>query len=141
MSRWIDIRATFEAHERFDLTASWALEGLPGRPDVRDVDATLIEARSPAVVLVSGRLMEMSDTHSPLVLAWWVERCEQGPVADAELVIDVDMGPRYRYRYDAPGPRPGHSTPRGARLGWLATSLSRRYLPPQSWAEPAVHRT
>ena len=86
MSTWGTLSAHFESDAPEHLIRE-APTGSEGGPNVHRSDT--------GEWWVEGRLRDVSDWTSPRVLAWFCEVCEW--VKQADLLWEIDGGPRYRY--------------------------------------------
>lgn len=93
MSTWGTLTAEFDSVQWGADLDRWAREGMPTGSEY----GPSVFVKSDDVVVVDGRLRDVSDMDSPAVLAWFVSRCEWSK--SAYLTWDVDRGPRYRYVY------------------------------------------
>lgn len=103
MSTW----GTIDAHFTGDLglIAEHAVKRVPtgseSGPKVEHIDADEAARYSSLSEgwKVSGRLRDVSDLeHSPAVLAWFTAVCSWS-ASEADLLWEIDGGPRYRYQW------------------------------------------
>lgn len=93
MSQW----ATLEARFSGEHVGEWLVaDGLPtgseSGPSVSQHDGAWH---------VDGRLRDVSDLDAPAALAWFARVCEHGIADEADMMWDLDSGPRYRYEWRA----------------------------------------
>jgi hypothetical protein len=88
VSSWATIEATFKSDYSLDMElAPRGSEGGLSGPHRLD-----------GVLFFHGRLRDFDDFDSPIALAWF---CGHLALSEkAELLIDIDSGPRYRYVWE-----------------------------------------
>lgn len=101
MSIWGSIDASFEG-DQLQLSEDDLRRGMPTGSE--EGPRAHVDGHN---VWVDGRLRDVTDmADSPAVLAWFASVCEGfGRVDHAELMWEIDGGPRYRWQFDSNGLR------------------------------------
>lgn len=101
MSQWGTIDATFKASDGGMLSADTIRHELERREVLAPTgseDGPAVHEGEPGTIWVEGRLRDVTDTEtSPMVLAWFMHHAQW--CEEAELLWDLDRGPRYRYEW------------------------------------------
>jgi len=95
MSTWGTLDAEFHFGVPRDI--AYAIEGVPTGSETGPNIGVLDDG---ARTWVEGRLRDVDDIQSPIVLGWFAKVCIMTHPARATLLWEIDRGPRYRYEWD-----------------------------------------